>query len=146
NPEGVGRMGGFARLSAMTMPHHAMTLLDNAGHAERRVEEGSVGLDVWAHDEDVARLERRVLLEQVRDDVAEHLDLARLTVAGVDLDAPVLGRELPTEPLRLTRSVVPGDVALEQPEQRLRTAARRMSIDHRIASINHRRTRIGHAP
>ena len=47
-------------------------------------------LDVGAHDDDVARLERRVVGEQVEDRVAHHLDLAGAAVAGVHLQASIV--------------------------------------------------------
>ena len=59
--------------------------------AERRVDERRERLDVGAHDDDVARLEGRVVLQQVQDRVARDLDLARAAVAGVDLHAAVVG-------------------------------------------------------
>ena len=46
-------------------------------------------LDVRAHDQNVAGLERRVVGEQANDHLAQHLDLARAAVAGVDLHAAV---------------------------------------------------------
>ncbi|MEZ5061952.1 MAG: hypothetical protein R2700_10650 [Solirubrobacterales bacterium] len=58
--------------------------------AEDRVDQRREVLDVGAHDDDVARLERRVVGEQVHDRVAQHLDLALAAVAGVDLDAAVV--------------------------------------------------------
>ena len=64
-------------------------LHDRLAHAERGLDERRERLDVRAHDDHVARLERRVLGEQVQDRVAQHLDLARAPVAGVDLDAAV---------------------------------------------------------
>ena len=47
------------------------------------------GLDVRAHHEDVARLERRVVLEQPDQHLAQHVDLAGRAVARVHLQAPV---------------------------------------------------------
>ena len=47
-------------------------------------------LDVGAHDDDVARLERRVVGEQVEDRVAHDLDLAGAAVAGVHLQASIV--------------------------------------------------------
>ena len=61
--------------------------------AERRLDQRRERLDVRAHHDHVARLERRILLEQMQDHVAQHLDLARATVTGVDLDASVVGRQ-----------------------------------------------------
>jgi hypothetical protein len=47
------------------------------------------GLDIGAHDEDVARLERGVVGEQAEDDLAQHLHLSRAAVARVHLHAAV---------------------------------------------------------
>ena len=60
---------------------------------ERRVDERRERLDVGAHDDHVARLEARIVLEHVQDRVARHLDLARAAVAGVNLDAAVAGMQ-----------------------------------------------------
>ena len=49
-------------------------------------------LDVGAHDEDVAWLERGVCGQEAEDDLPEDLDLSRTAVAGVDLDAAVCRR------------------------------------------------------
>jgi hypothetical protein len=54
--------------------------------AERGRDERRVVLDVGAHDQDVARLQRRVVGEQAGDHVAEHLDLPGRAVAGVHLE------------------------------------------------------------
>ena len=59
---------------------------------ERGVDERRVSLDVRAHDEYVAWFEIGVILEQVQDRMAEHLDLAGPAVTRVDLDAPVRRR------------------------------------------------------
>ncbi len=64
-------------------------VLAHLARPERRVDQRRERLDVGAHDDHVARLERRVLVEPVQDRVAERLDLARAAVAGVDLDAAV---------------------------------------------------------
>ncbi len=61
--------------------------------AERGVDEGGEGLDVGAHDDDVAGFEGGVVEEEVEDGVAQHLHLAGPAVAGVDLDAAVAGVE-----------------------------------------------------
>ena len=64
---------------------------DDVPRAERGLDERREDLDVRAHHDHVARLQRRVLLHRVQDRVAQDLDLARAAVAGVDLDAAVLG-------------------------------------------------------
>ena len=65
--------------------------------AERRLDQRRERLDVGAHDDHVARFERRILLEQMQDHVAQHLDLARTAVARMDLDAAVGGVEQPDD-------------------------------------------------
>ncbi len=62
-----------------------------AAGAECCLDQRRERLDVRAHDDHVARLERGVVLEQMKDRVAQHLDLTGASVARVDLDAPVLG-------------------------------------------------------
>ena len=61
----------------------------SSAEPERRRDQRREGLDVRAHDEDVARLQRRVVGEQAEQHLAQHLDLAVRAVAGVHLDAPV---------------------------------------------------------
>ena len=56
---------------------------------ERGGEQRCVGLDVGAHHEDVARLERRVVLHQPDEHLAQHLDLSGRAVAGVHLHRAV---------------------------------------------------------
>ena len=68
-----------------------LVLVTVSSGAERGLDQRRERLDVGAHDDHVARLERRVVLEQVQDRVAQHLDLAGAAVAGVDLDAAVVG-------------------------------------------------------
>jgi hypothetical protein len=57
------------------------------------VNEGGEGLDVGAHDDDVAGLEGGVVGQEVEDGVAHHLHLAGPTVAGMHLQAAVAGFE-----------------------------------------------------
>ncbi len=59
--------------------------------AERRLDQRREVLDVGAHDDDVARLQRGIRVEQVQDRVAQHFDLAAPAVAGVHRDAVVVG-------------------------------------------------------
>ena len=77
------------RISAGSASSSSSSRDDIAG-AEGRADQRRERLDVRAHHDHVARLERRVLLEQVQDRVAHHLDLARAAVAGVDLHAAVV--------------------------------------------------------
>ena len=69
---------------------------------ERRLDQRRERLDVRAHHDHVARLERRVGGEAVEDRLAQHLDLALASVTGVDADARVV-REQPEAPVLLAR-------------------------------------------
>jgi hypothetical protein len=80
--------------------------------AEGRLDERRECLNVRAHDNDVARLERRVVLEGMQNRVAKNLHLAGRAVAGVDLKAGVRAHG----GLRRWDSVVP-DVGLHPCEQ-----------------------------
>ena len=68
------------------------------------------GLDVGAHHEDVARLERRVVLEQPDQHLAQHVDLAGRAVAGVHLEAAVVVGEAAAGALGDGRGVVGAQV------------------------------------
>ena len=87
-------------------------VLDHVAGAEGGLDQRRERLDVRAHHDHVARLQRVVLVEQVEDRVAQHLDLAGAAVAGVDLDAAVGGVEL----ARL-RAAVGAHVGLDAREQ-----------------------------
>ncbi len=81
--------------------------------AESGLDQRGEGFDVRAHDDHVARLQRRVVCEQVQDLVAEDFDLAGAAVARVDPDALVHRGEL----VALGGSVG-ADVGLDSSEQR----------------------------
>ena len=85
----------------------------SAPSREGRRDDRRERLDVGAHDEHVARLERRVVGEQADDDLAQHLDLAGAAVAGVHLHAAVAVGER----RRVGRDAVVGEVVLEPAEQ-----------------------------
>ena len=91
----AGRAGGSSAGSSS-----ASSSLRDLARAERRLDQRRERLDVRAHHDHVARLERRVVGEQVQDRVAQHLDLARAAVAGVDLHAAVVGVEQRARPSR----------------------------------------------
>ena len=116
HPQGVRRVGGEARRRGAALAHHL-------AEPEAGVHQRGVGVDVGAHDEDVARLQGRVLLQQVGEHVAQHLDLPGPAVAGVHLDAAVLLRDVPGAPLGVGRHVVGLEVPLEQAQQRGRRPA-----------------------
>jgi hypothetical protein len=105
----------------------ALLVLVGCGGPERRVHERRERLDVRAHDDHVARLERRVLLQQVQQGVAQDLDLPRAAVAAVDLDAAVAGGQQrpcvgPVAQGRARGAHVGAHVGLDAPEQGLRRA------------------------
>ena len=70
--------------------------LDQVTEAEAGGDQRGVRLDVGAHHQDVARLEGRVGLEHPEQHLAEDVDLAGGAVAGVHLDAAVVGGSLPS--------------------------------------------------
>ena len=100
-------------------PHPQPVGRMTAGHdlteAEARRDQRRVGLDVGAHDEDVARLEGRIVLEQAQQHLAQHVDLAGRAVTAVHLDRPVRHRQRATR--RPDR--VGAQVGLEPAEQRV---------------------------
>ncbi len=79
---------------AVGQPHpQPVAGVTGTGLPERRPHQRRVGLDVGTHDEHIARLEGRVLDEQVQQGLAQHLHLTGRAVAGVHLDGAVgLGR------------------------------------------------------
>ncbi len=91
--------------------------MDRVG-AEHGGDERGEGLDVRAHHDDVARLERVVVGQEVEHRVAQHLDLPQPSVAVVDLDRAVVGGEdrLDPGPDRPGVAVV-ADVGLEALEE-----------------------------
>ena len=96
------------------MPRTLAGLGDGAAEPERRLDERRVRLDVGAHHQHVARLERRVVGEQAEDDLAQHLDLPRRPVAGMHLHAAI-GRV--ENPFAVGRELVGREVVLEPAEQ-----------------------------
>ena len=121
-PGGDPEQGVGARQRPVGEPHPqpvgGVAVLDHALEPEPGRDQRRVGLDVGAHDEDVARLEGGVVVEQPDQHLAEHVDLARRAVAGVDLEAVVVDGGHPTRPHRLVGSAVGTKVVLEPAEQR----------------------------
>jgi hypothetical protein len=99
-------------------------LLEHLTRAERRVDQRRVGLDVGAHDDDVSRLERRVVGQGVQERVAQDLDLAGAAVAGVDGQGRVVRVERRAVAGVLRGRGVDPDVGLEAGEQRPRLRER----------------------
>ena len=73
------------------------------------------GLDVGAHHQDVARLQRRVVDEQTQQHLTQHVDLASRAVAAVHLDRPVVVGAYPA----VCTHRVGGDVGLQPAQQRV---------------------------
>ena len=94
-----------------------MNALDHVAEAESGDDQRRVGLDVRAHDEDVAGLECLVVGEEAEQNLAQDVDLAGRTVATVHLHRPVIG----LEPSAFSAHDVGGDVGLQPAEQRVRT-------------------------
>jgi hypothetical protein len=92
---------------------------------ERGRDQGGVVLDVRAHDQHVARFERRIVSEQADEHLAEHFDLPFRAVAGVDLQGSVGGIQArPGLAGRLDRVVL--QRPLQPPEQRCWTCRQRV--------------------
>ncbi len=87
-------------------------LLDAPGAEGGRDQRREV-LDVGAHDQHVAGLERLVVGEEPQDAVAQHLDLTGAAVAGVDLHAAVVRADR----LRDLRRRVVSDLMLQPAEE-----------------------------
>ena len=66
----------------------ALVVIDRAG-AERSLNERREPLDVRAHHNHVARLERLILAQSMQHRVAKNLYLTRCTMAGMNLNALV---------------------------------------------------------
>ena len=90
-----------------------LLLLPVGAGAERRLDQRREGLDVGAHDDDIAGFESRIVEQQVEDGVAQDLDLAGPAVTGVDLHAAVLRGERSG-----VRRNIGGEVGLQPAEQR----------------------------
>ncbi|CFS10451.1 hypothetical protein BN1213_03750 [Mycobacterium tuberculosis] len=89
-----------------------------AGHlteAEAGDDQRCVGVDVGAHHHDVARLQRRVVLEEAEQHLAQHIDLPRRAVTGMDLHRSVGIRQATPGGSRR----VAGDVGLQPSQQRV---------------------------
>ncbi len=98
-------------MGGVTFVHHPL-------EPEARRDQRRVGLDVRTHHEDVARLEGRVVVEQPDEHLTQHVDLARGAVAGMYLQAAVVGRRHPRGPELAVGSPVGAEVGLEPAEER----------------------------
>ena len=76
-------------------PVRGVHALDHVAEAEARDDQRCVGLDVRAHDEDVAGFERVVVGEQAEQNLSEHVDLAGRAVAAVHLHRTVVAAQRP---------------------------------------------------
>ncbi len=90
-----------------------MHALDHVAEAEACDDQRRVGLDVRAHDEDVARFERLVVGEHAEQNLSENVDLARRAVAAVHLHRAVVGAQRPS----VAPHLVGGDVGLQPAQQ-----------------------------
>ena len=90
-----------------------VAIVDHLAEPERADDERRVGLDVRAHDEDVARLEGVVVGQQAEQHLAQHVDLTGRPVAAVHLDRAVGLVALP----RAGPDFVGADVGLQPAEQ-----------------------------
>ena len=96
-----------------------MRAVHDVAEAEARDDQRRVGLDVRAHDEDVAGLEGLVVGEQAEQHFAQDVDLAGGAVAAVHLNGAVVGLECAA----LGTDGVGGDVGLQPAEQRVGMAS-----------------------
>ena len=94
-------------------PVRGMRAVHHVAEPEVRVDQRRVGLDVRAHHQDVARLQRRVVGEQAEQHLAQHVDLAGRAVAAVHLDGAVVVVQRPA----VRPDGVGGDVGLQPAEQ-----------------------------
>ena len=97
-----------------------------------------VGLDVRAHDDDVARLEGRVVGKDVQERVAQHLDLAGAAVAGVDGEACVVRVERRAVVGVIRGGGVDPDVGLEASEKCLGLGELAVVVLIRVARVGGR--------
>ena len=101
-----------------------MRAVHDVAEAEARDDQRRVGLDVRAHDEDVAGFEGLVVGEQAEQDFAQYVDLAGGAVAAVHLDGAVVGLGCAA----VGTDGVGGDVGLQPAEQRVGMASRLRGI------------------
>jgi hypothetical protein len=133
--QGVGlREGpvGETDLESVTRMPLAMA---GARESERRLDQRGIRLDVRAHHQDVAWLERGIVGEQPEDHLTQHLDLTSGAVAGMHLDAAIGGLEDSTA--RLGEGIG-GEIVLEPPEQGVRALG---DGTDRVVDVEERRER-----
>ena len=94
-------------------PVRGMRAVHHVAEPEVGDDQRCIGLDVGAHHQDVARLQRRVVLQQAEQHLAQHVDLTGRAVAAVHLHRAVIGRERAT----LWPNGIGGDVGLQPTEQ-----------------------------
>ena len=103
-----------------------------AAPAEGRLNQRCKGLNVGTHHDDVPRLQRWIILEQVEDDIAQDFDLSAPAVTRVHTDAVVVRREQ-WSPVSLAagaprRRAVGPDVVLQLLQQRGRVRTGRLGV------------------
>ena len=85
-----------ARSASLTLSRCAgWRTVDDVAEPEARDDQRGIGLDVRAHDEDVARFEGGVVGEQPQQYLPQHVDLPGRAVAAVHLDRAVVGGQPP---------------------------------------------------
>ena len=96
-----------------------MRAVHHVAESEVRDDQRRVGLDVRAHHQDVARLQRRVVGEQAEQHLAQHVDLPGRAVATVHLHRPVVV----SQRTALRPNGVRGDVGLQPAQERVLAVA-----------------------
>ena len=85
--------------------------------AEAGVDERREGLDIRTHDEDVARLQTRIVGEEARDDIAQDVDLSGRAVARMDLHRAVARGDDTSRANRVVGLVIGAQIGLEPLQQ-----------------------------
>ena len=103
-----------------------------AAPPEGRLDQRREGLDVRTHHDDVTGLERRIVLQQMEDGVAQHLDLPAPAVARMHADAVVVRRRASGAGRRRHRHFPP---ATGRPGRRPGSARSSVGVAGRIVSV-----------
>jgi hypothetical protein len=97
------------------------------GRRKRSSNEWTESFEIGSHDDNIARLKRRVRVEEMEDRISENFRLARSTMARMDLNGPIgsrgnVGAHITVMSRRWTP--VRANVGLKRMEQRRRLAQR----------------------
>ena len=90
-----------------------MRAVHHVAESEVGDDQRCIRLDVRAHHQDVARLQRRVVLQQAEQHLAQHIDLTGRAVTAVHLHRAVIRGERTS----LWPNGIGGDVGLQPTEQ-----------------------------